>query len=349
MLHKIETNIYTKMSTYKLILASTNSIVVGIMIFAFTSCLVSCYHSQPKANHTSYHNISDTVCFEQTHHYSLNYNFIVKKDSLVLLRQQPEELLNNMMTDSVTVYRYDHIVVADIRIIPSYHADSVWIQVARDQQTFGWTRESSLLKATVPSDPISQFISIFSDSHLLVFLIIISIISAAYLMRTLLKRNARIVHFNDIGSFYPTLLALIVATSATLYSSIQNFEADMWRHFYFNPTLNPLDVPFVLAVFLSSVWAMLVIALAVADSVRRMLQPTEALLYLSGLAGVCALNYIIFSITTLYYIGYPLLVAYAYYAIKRYFCHTRCRYICGNCGARLKKKGICQQCGAMNT
>lgn len=311
----------------------------------------SCYHNvsrktPPSINATSH---SDTMTFEQTHHYSLNYNFVVKSDSLVLLRQQPEELLNNMFTDSVIVYRHNHIVVADIRIIPADPIDSVWIQVARDQNTFGWTHESTLLKNVVPSDPISQFISTFSDTHLLIFLIIISVISVAYLMRTLLRRKARIVHFNDIGSFYPTLLAIIVAAAATLYSSIQNFEPDVWRNFYYHPTLNPLNVPFTLAVFLTAVWGMLIVAIAVVDSVRRILPTAEATLYLCGLAGVCAINYILFSIATLYYIGYPLLAAYIYFAIKIYLKRSRCIYICGNCGARLKQKGICPECGAMNS
>lgn len=312
--------------------------------------LTGCYHNTgcnvPRAAATPQ---PDTAVFEHTHHYSLNYNFVVKADSLVLLRQQPEELLNGMLTDSVTVYKHDHLVVADIKIMPSATADSVWIQVARDQETFGWTREQALLAATVPSDPISQFISIFSDIHLLIFLIVISTISVAYLMRTLLRRNARIVHFNDIGSFYPTLLALTVAAAAVIYSSIQNFSPDSWRHFYFHPTLNPFSVPSAIAVFLTTVWAMPVLALAVADSVRRLLPPAEALLYICGLAGICAANYIIFSIATLYYIGYPLLVAYAYFAVKTYFKRARCTYTCGKCGAGLRHKGVCPQCGTMNT
>lgn len=325
--------------------------LISLTAIAITAVVCSaCYHNvgQNKTHHAETVS-ADTVEFERTHHYTINYNFVVKADSLVLVRQQPEELLNNMLTDSVTVYRHNRLVVADIRVMPSGTADSVWIQVARDQQTFGWAREQALLAATVPSDPISQFISVFSDTHLLIFLIVISTISVAYLMRTLLRRNARIVHFNDIGSVYPTLLALNVAAAAVIYSSIQNFEPDAWRHFYFHPTLNPLNVPPVLAVFLIAVWAMPVLGLAVADSVRRLLPPAEALLYLCGLASICAANYIIFSIATLYYIGYPLLVAYACLAIKIYFKRAKCNYICGKCGAGLRHKGICPQCGAMNT
>lgn len=261
---------------------------------------------------------ADSTCFYETHHYGQNFNFVVKADSLMLVRQQPVEILSRMHTDTITVYRGDHVAVAEIRVLPADSIDSVWVQIARDQETFGWLHESSLLPSVVPDDPISQFISTFSDVYLLIFLIVISVISVAYLMRTIFKRNARIVHFNDIPTFYPTALALTVAAAAVLYSSIRMFAQDTWQHFYFNPTLNPFIVPPALGIFLVSVWAMLIIGLATVDVVRGILPTGEALLYLCGLAGVCALNYIIFSITTLYYVGYPLFIAYAAFAVYMY-------------------------------
>ena len=142
-------------------------------------------------------------------------------------------------------------------------------------------------------------------------------------MRTIFRRNAKIVHFNDIASFYPTALALIVASSATLYASIQTFAPDMWQHFYFHPTLNPFSLPPLLSVFIVSVWAILIVGLACIDVVKSILPTGEALLYLCGLAGVCAVNYIVFSLSTLYYIGYPLYAAYLYFAIKRYLFFSR--------------------------
>ena len=53
------------------------------------------------------------------------------------------------------------------------------------------------------------------------------------------------------------------------------------------------------------------------DDTLRHLSLSDAMLYLVGLASVCAVNYVVFSVSTLYYIGYPLLIAYAYYAIRR--------------------------------
>lgn len=290
----------------------------------------------------------DSIAFGREHHYTTNYNFIVKADSLRLVRQQPEETMGGLATDTVTVYRHDHIAVADIRIMPADREDTVWVQVARDQSTFGWTHEGTLLDACVPADPISQFISTFSDTHLLVSLIVISVIAVAYLLRTIFRRNAKIVHFNDIPTFYPTLLALTVAACATLYASIQTFAPEAWEHFYFHPTLNPFIVSPILSVFLVSVWAMFIIGLATADVVRGMLPRGEALLYMCGLACVCAVNYIVFSLTTLYYVGYALFAAYAVYALRTYMRRFRRAYACGRCGAPMRHKGRCPACGAMN-
>ena len=290
----------------------------------------------------------DSLAFRVKHHYSQGFNFVVIPDSLMLLRQQPEEAVNDMKTDSFAVKKGKEVVVADIRILPNDKQDSVWVQIATEDYAFGWIHESQLLKQVVPADPISQFISTFSNIHLLIFLIVISIMGVGYLARKILKKNAHIVHLNDISSFYPTLLAVIVALSAAFYASIQLFAPETWREFYFHPSLNPFSQPLLLNIFLVLVWAMLIISIATIDDVRRLLKSGEALLYLSGLGAVCAVNYIVFSVLTLYYIGYPLLIAYIYYAFRIYLRKTRETYYCGNCGVRLHRKGRCPQCGAVN-
>lgn len=290
----------------------------------------------------------DSLAFRVKHHYSQGFNFVVIPDSLMLLRQQPEEAVNDMKTDSFAVKKGKEVVVADIRILPNDKQDSVWVQIATEDYAFGWIHESQLLKQVVPADPISQFISTFSNIHLLIFLIVISIMGVGYLARKILKKNAHIVHLNDISSFYPTLLAVIVALSAAFYASIQLFAPETWREFYFHPSLNPFSQPLLLNIFLVLVWAMLIISLATIDDVRRLLKSGEALLYLSGLGAVCAVNYIVFSVLTLYYIGYPLLIVYIYYAFRIYLRKTRETYYCGNCGVRLHRKGRCPQCGAVN-
>ena len=70
--------------------------------------------------------------------------------------------------------------------------------------------------------------------------------------------------------------------------------------------------------FVSSVWALIIVSIATVDDVTRILPFGEAVLYLVGLAAVCAVLYVVFSITTLYYVGYPMLIAYYYFAIKMF-------------------------------
>ena len=272
----------------------------------------------------------DSISFYTTHHYTQNFNFVVTGDSLVVVAQQPEDMAvpdvvsveiqtesGEYHKDSITLFRNERIVVADIKTVPSDTIDSVWVKVARDQLTFGWVHESELLSKVSPDDPISQFIDFFSDAHLLIFLAFCVVVVAAYGIRRLLRRGAKIVHFNDIPSFYPTALCLLVASSAVLYSSIQLFGAETWRHFYYHPSLNPFALPFWLGVFVSSVWAIVIVAIATVDDVTRQLPLGASILYLSGLGAICAVCYVVFSITTLYYVGYPLLIAYYFFAFRR--------------------------------
>jgi hypothetical protein len=273
----------------------------------------------------------DSISFYTTHHYTQNYNFVVTGDSLVVVAQQPEDMSvpevvsielesigEEKMKDSITIRRHEHVVVADIKTVPSDTIDSVWVKVARDQLTFGWIHENELLSKVSPDDPISQFIDTFSNIHLLVFMAFFVLTGAVYGLRRLMRKGSKIVHFNDIPSFYPTALCLLIASSAVLYSSIQLFGPETWRHFYYHPSLNPFALPFWLGFFVSSVWALIIVSIATVDDVTRILPLGEAILYLIGLAAVCAVLYTIFSITTLYYIGYPLLIAYYYFAIKRF-------------------------------
>ncbi len=290
----------------------------------------------------------DSASFAARHHYGIGFNFIVRGDSLNLTRQEPEEVVSQMPVDSFAVAKGIRLAVTDIRTLPADSIDSVWVQVVTEQYNIGWAHENELLARVDPDDPISQFISTFSNIHLIIFLVVISLIAVGYIGRKLLRRNSRIVHFNDINSFYPTLLALIVASSATFYATIQNFAPETWREFYFHPTLNPFSQPWQIEIFLTSVWAMLIVGIAAVDDTRHQLKLDDAFWYLCGLAAVCAVDYIVFSISTLYYIGYPLLVAYFWYALRVYFRRNRNVYICGNCGAKLHRKGRCPHCGTMN-
>ena len=290
----------------------------------------------------------DSISFYTTHHYTQDYNFLVRADSMAIIKQLPAEALSDMPVDTLMVYRGQHLVVADITTVPADTIDSIWVKVARDQDTFGWIHEHDMLTAVSPDDPISEFIDFFSDAHLLIFLGLIVVVGAVFVIRKLNIRQAKLVHFNDIPSFYPTLLCILVATAAMLYSSIQVFDPEKWRHFYYHPTLNPYAVPFSLGAFLVSLWAMLIVFIAVLDDVRRLLPFANALLYLLGLGATCAAVYVVFSFFTLYYIGYPLYTAYVVFALWCYFRRPRPRYQCGRCGSLLYDKGTCPHCGALN-
>lgn len=293
-------------------------VLLGILLM-----FSSCYHRHSsKTQHAALVEYSDkqldSISFSSTHHYTNKYNFCVSADSLMLIRQQPEEYVNQMRIDSFPVKKHCLLVVSDIRMIPQDKEDSVWIQLATEDYQFGWIHESRLLPRVVPDDPISQFIMTFSNVHLLIFLVIIVLIAVAYMIRKIYSKNAKIVHFNDIDSPYPTALVLMVSLSAAFYATIQTFMPEMWRHFYFHPSLNPFAVPRVLGFFLASVWSILILGLACIDEVKHRLNIGEAILYMGGLAGMCAIDYIVFSFTTLYYVGYIILVAYFWFAIKCY-------------------------------
>ena len=294
-----------------------------VMLLGILLMLSSCYHRhnshQQHAAMVEYSDRQlDSISFSTTHHYTNKYNFLVFKDSLELMRQQPEEYSSGLKVDTFAVKKNHLLVVTDIRMVPQDSIDSVWVQLATENNDFGWVRESKLLRRVVPDDPISEFIMTFSNVHLLIFLVVIVVIAMAYLVRKVFHSNGKIVHFNDIDSPYPVTLVLLVSISAAFYGWIQSFEPEMWRHFYFHPSLNPFAVPHLLGVFLALVWAVLIVALACVDEVYHRLTFGEGLLYLGGLAGVCALDYIIFSVLSLYYIGYVLLFAYIYFAIKTY-------------------------------
>jgi hypothetical protein len=319
--------------------------IIGIILL-----LQSCYHREsatPDGFIPTEEQV-DSISFYTTHHYSQNYNFVVTADSLQLIVQQPSEAVSGMLVDTIQVFRDNCIVVADIVTLTADTLDSVWVQVARDQLTIGWVHEKDMLLRVAPDNPISRFIDFFSDTHLLIMLGIVVLCVALLVVSRLYKGNAYIVHFRDIGSFYPTLLALLVAASAVFYSTIQLLAPESWRHFYYHPTLNPFEVPLHLGLFLLSVWAILIVGLAAFDDIRRRLSAGKGALYVLGLAAVCSVDYVVFSVSTLWLVGYLLFPAYAAYALWRFFRYSRTPYACGSCGWPLREKGRCPHCGADN-
>ena len=276
------------------------------IIFFFLAILVctSCYRSESQS-------------FYDTHHYDVGYNFFVRNDSINLIAQQPEEHVSQLVTDSFAVPHDMRVAVSEIRSVPQDSIDSIWVQLLTEDGKIGWTHETQMLDDVVPTDPISQFIIFFSDAHMLFAIIFVVLIGALYFARITKRRNAPMVHFKDIPSIYPTLFCITVACAATFYASIQMFDVEGWRHFYFHPSLNPFILSPMLGVFVASVWIMLIIGIATVDEIVHLLNSEDALLYIASLVAFCGVLYIIFSISTLYYIGYPLLVAYCWFAYQK--------------------------------
>ncbi len=243
-------------------------------------------------------------------------NLLVKTDSLQLLAGQPEEIVSQLEMDTFALARGERLAVSNQCVVPNDSIDSLWMEVADEQARFGWLRRSELMRSTVPDDPISLFINTFSNIHTKIFLAIVVMMIGLYILTEKQHRHVPVVHWRDIPTPYPALLCTMVALSATLYGTIQHFFADQWQAFYYSPTLNPFAQPPLLATFLSCVWAIIILAVATVDEVRRLLHFAPALLYLGSVAAVCAANYLVFSLTTPFYIGYILLIAYIFFAIK---------------------------------
>lgn len=329
-----------------------------LLSFLLVSLLLStCYYSHPYPSRDSAEGERaemDSLNFYFTHHYWTGYNFEAV-DSLRLLRALPGSQVadyNFSKNDTLKIAPGERLVVARIKIAApdSGTRDSIWIKVARDQFSQGWISESTLLSNVVPDDPISKFIYHFSGSRTAFVLSALGLALLFWLVQSVRKKRFRIVHFRDIPSFYPTLLCLSVSGAAALYGSIQRFVPVTWVEFYYQPTLNPFnpDIPPILALFIASVWFILIVGVAVLDEVRRQPDLGDTLQYLASLAGVCVVLYLVFSLTTPYYIGYPLLVAYWTFAVYRYYLHRPSHLLCGICGRSIPGKGRCPHCGAIN-
>lgn len=258
------------------------SLLLLPVLFSF---LFSCRYQVPESSLKAVsQKTKDSVDYLPEHYYTLNSNFEVTSDSL-LLQQLP-------LIDVLPVYKGEKLVVAEFMVQAADTVDSVWVKVARDQETMGWVREGELLKKVVPVDPISQFIHLFSSSHTVAFFVILALFGMGYLYRAVRKKRLQLIWFNDIDSIFPNILTLLMATAATLYSSIQHFVPDIWERFYYNPSLNPLDLPFILSLFMFNVWGIVLVGLATLDDLFHQVRVEAAFFYLLGLMSCCIFLYL---------------------------------------------------------
>lgn len=328
---------------------SYNIIIMRKLLYILVAliALVSCSHEKPKCVDPWATTGVDSTSFRETHYYWKNYNFATT-DSIMLESQIPGEVGSIYTKDSAVIDAYDEIVVANVAYVPEDSIDSVWVMVARDQVTIGWVHESELLDKAVPDNAISRFISWFSDSRFLVLFACLCFGFMFFVLQRFRKERFLIVHLNDIRSFYPTLLCLTMSASATIYGTIQCFWPEVWKEFYYYPTLNPFGQPRIIAIFLASVWLILIVGVAVVDDVRKQPNVVNAVSYLISLSGVCMVLYLVFSISVQYHIGYIFLAGYWYFALRSHWQNNHASYRCGNCGTAMREKGKCPNCGAIN-
>ena len=270
--------------------------------------LVGCRDTRPRMITFGERDMLDSVAFARTHHYWKNYNFLTL-DSIRLSASDPSGVVGAYGADSVQLGISDAIVVANVANVPADSIDSTWVMVARDAETMGWVRERDLLPHVVPDQFITRFIHAFSLGRTWVVLSFVGLALLFLVVQNLRRGRLQIVHYNDIKSFYPTLLCLVVSSSAVLYGALQQFAPDMWQEFYFHPTLNPFaPIAWPLRIFLLSLWGMAVVGIAAIDDVRKLPGVVDDVAYLVILAGVCMVLYLFFSLSVHIYIGYPLLL-----------------------------------------
>lgn len=302
--------------------------------------------------------------FALSHHYSVGFNFVVHSDSMFLYSdiRQSEGLLFTA-PDSFRLVRGDQLLVTEFANVPGDRNDSTWVRLVCDTVCIGWARENYLLSHATPSDPISVAIMTFSDLHYNMFFVLLGCFVVLLALRVIsYRRHCRrhprqrhsflrympFPHINDICSPYPLLLYLTLGGSAVFYSTMQLYAFHSWQHYYFHPTLNPFDVPWVLGVFLTSLWLMLIFFLASLMDMMRQLYFYRFCMYLSSMLALMGALYVFFSLTTLYHVGYFIYPVYVVVSIWYYWRFTRPRYTCGNCGTPLHDKGICPHCYYLN-
>ena len=210
--------------------------------------------------------------------------------------------------------------------------------------TTGWVEETKLRENVVPDTPISKIIHALG-SHLFKTILLFAGTGAVILSIRERKRFRRIPM---CSAFYIPFL-FVLNNSIVLHRSIWHFIPETWVEYYYEPSLNPLSAtqPFIINLFILMFWILVVLALAVADSLRRYAETPGQLLIV--ICRIIVENTIVFALLAVmcpFAILYPVSVALSIYLIFK--ARNNNRYQCGNCGQPLRKLGKCPNCGANN-
>lgn len=300
---------------------------------------------------------ADSLEFRLKHHYTNNFNFRVKADSIQLVPRDDE------MTDTCVVFMNDIIAVAKIKTVN----DTVWVKVARDQITMGWVTEEQLLGSSTPDDGISVIIDRLTGTRAIWMS---SLLALGILALFFIRHKTRVRHIHSrlleitgrksektqyiangkkwSGVFEYPLLLLITCAVATIYTGVQTHAPEFWQEYYFHPTLNPLILPGIMSVLLTLVWLQVISFIAIVIDVYNNYYFIPGAKLILEVLGAAMLTYLIVSLSsTLISWIFALFIAIAIFItiLFIYFRYIHHRYQCPVCGARLHDKGICPECG----
>lgn len=293
---------------------------------------------------------TDSLVFRLTHHYSLNYNFVVQADSLVLVPRYDE-----LMADTCTIHKDDLIAVALIRtdgwqgVDSEEEVDSVWLKVVAENGLMGWISEQELLANVVPDNYISKVLHWQNRVRLEWKGVMLLLGVVGFLLLRLMHRKKRSLRLLAMDSFYPYFLLLLMASLAVVYRTVMTDLPEYWAEYYFHPTLNPLLLPFPLSLTLVLVWIILIVALAIVFDVHRHLSFLEGVAFLCETAGLSILTYLLFWLLMNLGVGYVALPLFVAAVLFYYFRYVRTSVVCGACGKKMQRKGVCPHCGVPNT
>lgn len=183
---------------------------------------------------------ADSLFFRFSHHYTINYNFIVRADSLALVSHETD------IIDTSYVYKDDRIAVANISQTDS---DTIWIKIFRDQMTMGWTTENALLDSTMPDDTISQAINYFMHHISMMIFILVCLALIGIL-------------FWKINRVYSVFLIILEIATVAVFVFLQHDAPEYLWEYYFNPSVNPFILPREMMILLLLVWMILIVLMA---------------------------------------------------------------------------------------
>lgn len=318
-----------------------------ILFFMILVLMPACQHEKPQCVDPWATSGVNEDSFLLAHYYWKNFNFVTT-DSISLESHIPGAVASIYTRDSAMLGVHDEIVVANVAVVDGDTIDSIWVMVARDQITMGWLREKELLANAIPDNTISILVHGFSDSRMTILITSISIAIILSFIQRFRRRRFLIVHFNDIRSFYPTLLCLTVSASASLYGIMVQLCPEVWRSFLFHPTIDPFGQPPILMTFLASVWFIVIVFVAVIDDLIKQPDVSDAASYLSALCGICLILYFLFSHISVHPVGFIVLLVYWVYALRQHWRNNHANYRCGHCGSAMLQPGRCLHCGAIN-